>query len=816
MAPWVCSRCSVCRHALLLAVTALLCGEAVKSIPISSDARGLNVTLQDDGSFVLKVDGKAWLSSGNLSYTTSNNTHSTSDGTMVALGTVSREQGMDAFGAFERQTLVWAAASSAAPAFSTSVSVYDSGDKVVFEQAFLPAATGTATQAKGADVSSCFPSFDSTSVPEPMGYLSFQGRFLEASHAGPWDASQPGRPGIGVGDAGGPFALYTQAMTDTLVFSPASQFMAATIGRDANTDALCFGLDHLVTHVPKNFRIKTIVHLGRSGVNTAIKSWGRSLMQYYGTQRHTDFTRQFLGFSTDNGAYYYYNTQQLANGTRLTYEDTILNVAAYAKQSNIPYHYGLLDSWWYEKGDGGGVKNWTAVANIFPHGMEWVHEQTGWKFQLHNRHWSDNNVYALQNGGDYEFVMQPPLSVPTTQRFWNDLIANKSNYIVVYEQDWMYNEFDLQCIRESPTIPRDWLLQMGKGSKASQTTVQYCMTYARMVLTSAEIPAVTTFRASDDYHPGQTGYYPTPDDPSGSLGCRFPYCVYYIGTTSILAHALDLGPSKDNMWTSEVQPGNPYDGKKVNSTREPYSEMQGAVSALSTGPVAPSDAVGFSNVSLIRMTCMADGRLLQPSAPARAIDANFLPEAFPQSSAAAESPVARVQHVYSVMATHTAVAGRRWTHVLAVGLNNSFSLRPSHIAAEVDAVEGSLIQWRGYGSPSNVTLGGAFDEDHPIALTPCGYSDFALVRVAPVFAINDMALLGEADKWVPVSAARFLDVEATTSGITVLVAGATGEQVHIAFAPTPTSVAVATCTITPAGTATVSCSKAGKIVCGDE
>ena len=60
---------------------------------------------------------------------------------------------------------------------------------------------------------------------------------------------------------------------------------------------------------------------------------------------------------------------------------------------------------------------------------------------------------------------------------------------------------------------------------------------------------MTTFRASDDYGPGQTGYYPTQKNASlpptdGSTGCGFPYCVYYVGTTSILAWALQLGPSK--------------------------------------------------------------------------------------------------------------------------------------------------------------------------------------------------------------------------------------------------------------------------------
>ena len=71
-----------------------------------------------------------------------------------------------------------------------------------------------------------------------------------------------------------------------------------------------------------------------------------------------------------------------------------------------------------------------------------------------------------------------------------------------------------------------------------------------MVLQTAEIPAVTTFRASDDYGPGQTGYYPHANNPDGENGCGFPYCVYYVGTTSILAYAMQLKPSKVLYWNS--------------------------------------------------------------------------------------------------------------------------------------------------------------------------------------------------------------------------------------------------------------------------
>jgi hypothetical protein len=57
----------------------------------------------------------------------------------------------------------------------------------------------------------------------------------------------------------------------------------------------------------------------------------------------------------DHGAYYYYN---FGNATA---QDVLLNVSAYAQAEGIPYRGVLLDSWWYWKGTGGGVKNWTAM-----------------------------------------------------------------------------------------------------------------------------------------------------------------------------------------------------------------------------------------------------------------------------------------------------------------------------------------------------------------------------------------------------------------------------------------------------------------------
>ena len=55
----------------------------------------------------------------------------------------------------------------------------------------------------------------------------------------------------------------------------------------------------------------------------------------------------------------------------------------------------------------------------------------------------------------------------------------------------------------------------------------------------------------------------------------------------------------DNYWSMPLQPGSafnrnsdPWHPSTLNSTHEPYNEMQSAISSYTTAQVAPSDGVG--------------------------------------------------------------------------------------------------------------------------------------------------------------------------------------------------------------------------------
>ena len=96
----------------------------------------------------------------------------------------------------------------------------------------------------------------------------------------------------------------------TVVLSAASNFMAASQTFDNGT--LAYGVMGAVTSIPANYSLETLLSVSEAGgVNRGMEEWGDVLLQKYAKQRYAyrrDLAMQKLGYSTDNGAYYYYLT----------------------------------------------------------------------------------------------------------------------------------------------------------------------------------------------------------------------------------------------------------------------------------------------------------------------------------------------------------------------------------------------------------------------------------------------------------------------------------------------------------------------------
>ena len=80
------------------------------------------------------------------------------------------------------------------------------------------------------------------------------------------------------------------------------------------------------------------------------------------------------------------------------------------------------------------------------------------------------------------------------------------------------------------------------------------------------------------------------DDYAVDLTSQRAFSVnLYTGTSSMLAAALGLAPSKDVFWTTPDQPGYP---SRYAAAHEAHPALEAAIATFSAGPVAPGDKVG--------------------------------------------------------------------------------------------------------------------------------------------------------------------------------------------------------------------------------
>eukprot|EP00466_Bigelowiella_natans_P009571 jgi/Bigna1/143959/aug1.83_g18667 len=512
--------------------------------------------------------------------------------------------------------------------------------------------------------------------------------------------------------------------------------MSANQVNDNPSNLLRYGIMGNVTEVPLNFEMKFIVSADK-GINKAMHMWGEKLLKYYGKSRaalEQDLTINYLGYATDNGAWYYYNTE----GNK-SYEETLIEVRKqHTDKMKIPYRFLQIDSWWYYQ-DGKswgthGIKNWTAKPDLFPHGLDYVYNHTNWPYVAHNRFWSNNTDYAQQNGGDFKFCMDDKKSFPLEQSFWDFLFDyGKSWGLYVYEQDWLIGEDDMNhCTLSSATSARTWLLQMGRSAHKIGVYIQYCMESSRFVLQSVEIPQVSQARASEDYKPGSD--------------------QWRIGITSIFGDALALAPLKDNFWSNSSEIG------RYGTQVEEYPDLQAAVSTLSTASVLPSDSMFSPNVSLILKSVRADGMLLKPDSPAKMTDKAIISQLRPQSSSLSVTTPAIIGDLWI---SHSYVSGLVFPQVFAAE-SSAYSLGLEEIV-ESCSVELNLEEEEEEDKNDGDTAKEERTQQQQppslmLNLPKTTKASFEVWSLSPVLR-NGWSLLGDVSKWVPVASKRFQQIE---------------------------------------------------------
>eukprot|EP00659_Diplonema_papillatum_P007521 gene7521-11520_t len=684
-----------------------------------------------------------------------------SNGKLTSAGEPEKWSGTDANGDFTAVSYKWMPAS-----FKTTTFSYNDGSAILYRQEFESELMGV-SQGDPNSVLSSFPSFDLQSLKDSWeGYLQYSGLMVGSGFTvGNFSGSAYLGHLAGGVDNSGPACFFNKAANRSIVISAASEFMTSSQYISGTHKSLQYGVLGSVEMVPDGYQVDTIVVAHWASVRGGMMRWGDKLLGRYGKTRADaalDFTINYLQYSTDNGAYYYYNTEEGKN-----YEQTMVDVAASMITQKIPVKHWLMDSWWYFKGTGDGVKNWTAMPSIFPDGIGAVTEKTHWPIVAHNRYWSSNTDYAKQNGGKYNFLVEPNsqsgVAIPQDQEFWDDLLAEAKVWgLATYEQDWLNDEFNwLNCTRSSPTVAKNWLRQMGAAARKNDVHVQYCMSLPRHILMSVEIPAVTQARASNDYQPGNDQWAP-------------------LGVTGIFAHAVGIAPTKDSFWTTDQF----FLSGKYGNKPEPYNRLQSAVSTLSAGPVAISDKIGMTDVPLVMRSCAASGLLLKPDRPAMMLDAVILSMASGGVSG-------------KIWTAHSDLSKARWTYLFAAQTTAPLVVSAADIFYEEPwARPSKMVAWETNSTASLQYL----NETSGIKIGQVDKWDFNYWTIAPVLA-SGYTMLGEIDKWITASTQRFSGLTTTATGFAVNVAGLVGEQVHLSYLE-PNSLAPKTLTITipPSGT----------------
>ena len=437
--------------------------------------------------------------------------------------------------------------------------------------------------------------------------------------------------------------------------------------------------------------------------------------------------------------------------------------------------------------------------------------------------WSPATDYARQNGGQYEWIIEKTYSLPNSSQFWDDLFFNSTTWgLHVYEQgllspdasrwrlsyvtaallmsctavtavpfaDWLYNEVEgLAALTEDILLGRKWLLDMGHGAQLHDVHIQYpthphtlptlhsphdhrlmtatlssllcrryCLSYPRHLLQSIEVPAVVQARSSRDYEPGNTGW----DN-------------WRVAESSLLLWALGLAPHKDTWWSTSVQPGNVYNNS------EPDPALQAVIATLSTGPVMPGDAVGSINATLIRRSIRQDGLVMKPDRPAAYPDAVYVKKAWgllPVSAYVTSTYTRHGQWVWPLL-LEVAPAG-------GVGVGAGLTVRevlPWFARAGARAgdryLRVSAVRGEGWGEAVEV----GWEDEVGWQGVGGGAGEWELTALAPVLRATgsnvSVALMGDASKWVPMSAQRVREVRVDSDGVEATLLGSEGEWVDV-------------------------------------
>ncbi|XP_048245471.1 uncharacterized protein LOC125376925 [Haliotis rufescens] len=321
---------------------------------ISEEKQDFVVNVNDDGTYNVVVQRDVWLKSAPTFFRADGQVFSSADGSLKLVKNT-QSSGVDVVGQWEANSFLYQAGSSQIEAsfvqYTPDPSIFTYNNPAIpfmlFKQRYINGANNTASNSSDYTISG-FPGFQIQETAFPLGYLGYAGLMFgsEGLKAGQWG---PSSFKIDDGIESGPLAIFDREKTaNTLIISPASRFMSSSQWRqNASTggDNVYLGTMGAVEDIPLGVETSFILFCGNQGINKAFVSWGHILQKWHGRTDQfvkSDFTINYLGYWTDNGAYYYNVKEKGKN-----YQDTVLDIKSYIGQVGVPVRYIQYDAWWY-------------------------------------------------------------------------------------------------------------------------------------------------------------------------------------------------------------------------------------------------------------------------------------------------------------------------------------------------------------------------------------------------------------------------------------------------------------------------------------
>ncbi len=371
--------------------------------------------------------------------------------------------------------------------------------------------------------------------------------------------------------------IFFDAAYRTFILSPAANFMTAGT-RWSTKGEMSSGISTQITALPPGFEHRTLL-VAEQGINRAFDRWGETLTALGGKTRpanDADASLNRIGYWTDNGATYYYQT-----APSMTYEQTLQSVKANFDGMGIGLGYVQLDSWFYPKGagaswssNGQGIYEYVAADPPFTDGLGGFQGQLGVPLVTHARWIDSSSPYRQSYRMSGNVVLDPA--------YWDATAGYLANSgVATYEQDWLADKAQTAF---NLTDGAQFLDNMAAAMARRGLTMQYCMASPRHFLQGSRYSNLTTIRTSAD-----------------RLGrSRWNDFLY----TSRLASALGMWPFTDNFCSSET--------------------THLLIATLSAGPVGLGDALGSFNAANVLRAARRDGVIVKPDVPLTPIDAAYV------------------------------------------------------------------------------------------------------------------------------------------------------------------------------------------------